>query len=143
MPKLEETYVQAPEAEASRQRMPGETSEAYTRQKLNRVEQKVEMDCVKRGFTGKLVSNHCTRYSNTRTLNDVRDVATHFDRSPSAGRRKRDIATHKKRTQCIPAEVEDKKKQKGCRSPLDSKNTLLQYQPRLIDLPNSRCSLDS
>ena len=28
--------------------------------------------------------------------NDVRDVATHFDRSPSAGRRKRDVATHKK-----------------------------------------------
>ena len=40
MPKLEETYVQAPEAEASRQRMPGETSEAYTRQELNRVKQK-------------------------------------------------------------------------------------------------------
>ena len=65
MPKLEVTYVQAPEAEASRQGMPGEASEAYTRQKLNRVKQKIEMNCVERGFTGKLVFNHFTRYSNT------------------------------------------------------------------------------
>ena len=65
MPKLEVTYVQAPEAEASRQGMPGEASEAYTRQKLNRVKQKIEMNCVERGFTGKLVFNHFTRYSDT------------------------------------------------------------------------------